>query len=214
MEMFFKKRKRLKRFASAQEIHVAFDQLRQKCPGAAYIFARTLYNGSDMIEDTETPASQKITHIDAQIVEAKATSGADSGVGILGMRFTRLLIKFMNEDVESSIWFSGVYVQISEQGKTYRGLRTTDSLVSKVKTSRKILEAGGHESVADLITAIRQEAAELILKKPERKAELVVEYKETVMTFLALFDMREEAEEQNLFPLINEIDVWLRQAET
>jgi hypothetical protein len=197
-------------------IQVAFDDLQQECPGAAYIFARCLNNAREILDNSDISRPEKIEVIERQISDAAPVTHTDAGLSILGMKFVLLILDAEQDDIEGSLMYSVAFRGIAQFGECYREICDEDRLPPKSDNTKELLKSIGQSCLADVVAEIEDDFKELVAKHEGASAKqgdedirpilaLHDRRDEDIWSFIALYDLRDEAAFGSLEPRIRQL---------
>jgi hypothetical protein len=177
----FGKKKAAGEFLAATGLWGAFDEMQQECPGAAYIFARTMYNGQAIV-NSRTPEANKRQTLDRAIAEAVPHARADGGVSILAMRAMRQAAAA--RDPAARTTFFETFAAIARHGRTYRELEDRDFLTPPDPEDDNLINGMGADCLGGVV--------EILERDGEASGQKPAEIQESIDTIVATYDIRGE----------------------
>jgi hypothetical protein len=149
----------------ATAIAALHQQMRQEFPGAAYLFARTLFNARGMLDDSSVPISQKVARIDEEIEWAKnrtktvpGYSNASSDIEIAAMRFVLMLLEAAPQNDADYLFACAAFGEIARHGARYRAPNEQDARPPTFESAKRAFAKNGHKSLANCIQKIRTDS--------------------------------------------------------
>jgi hypothetical protein len=196
---FFKRRRQQEKWLlQATKIGTIHQRMTSEVPAAAYLFARTLYNARDVLDDSSMTLARKIAHIDEEIQTSIPLSNADAGIGVIALRFTRMLLASQEHIDVGSFALSAAFGEIAPRGAQYREVDERDERSPTNEDARGILTKRGHECLAGLVQTVRAE----VVSAGQNAAFA----NDDVWSLIAMFDLREEASSGRLAPFMRALE--------
>jgi len=210
-DWFIKKSKyNIENAPSPALIEDTFSTLRKNCPGAAFIFARTLHNARKVVDREDMPMRQKIYSIDKEIGRNRMVARADGGVTLMALRLVRKLLDISQNVPDLAPEYYAAFESIAKQGERYRELTPADKRMPTFPGAHQIL--GKHRCPADFVRAIQKEYDGLLASAEgeEEAARLRNQFDTDRWTLLAMIDLRIEAQSKEIDEAMGQMRVVIR----
>jgi hypothetical protein len=174
-------------------IAIAFDSLRTRAPGAAYLFARTLVNARPLIDDLTIPKTKKIKMVQDEIDESAKLNTGDASLGVntstvfpfLALKFVLRLLEVAERDVDASLGHSCAFGEIAKAGEHYRDLEPRDRQPPPDAGSQALLARQAHTCVGEVVDAVIADFEKMNYDRGRAA--------EDIAMLLAMYDLRGEA---------------------
>lgn len=196
--------------APAADFEEAFAALRGNCPGAAFIFARTLHNARAVVDREDLSIAEKIREIDKEIGRARMVSSSDGGITLMGLRVIRRMLGASQDEPDQAFAYHAVFETIARHGAAYRDLRETDEETPTFPGAARTL--GKHGSPADLVRSVEADYERMFASAEDADAreKLQRQLESDRWTLLAMFDLRKEAESREIDAAMGRMRVLIR----
>lgn len=177
----FGKKKAAGEFLAAAGLWGAFEKMALECPGAAYIFARTMFNGQRLLQ-SGTPDRGKKEALDRAIAESLPHARADGDVSLLALRAMRQAIATSDQAARTT--FFETFTAIAKHGRQYRELENVDFLTPQDPDDDQLINGMGADSLGGVVE-ILEKVGEANNLKPDQ-------IQESIDTIVATYDIRGE----------------------
>jgi hypothetical protein len=173
----------------AAGVPAVFKSMKAECPGAAFLFARTIYNYQESKAALEKAAI--IQQIENEMTWLRSVPSTGNKACYLGVRFVKACaISLRSHDELVRMLTSSAVSEITPFAETYRNLEPRDYQSPTSEIVRLSLEKRGRKCVADAIEAVVAEYEERgLLIHPGSPS-----CSEAVETLLANYDASSEWE--------------------
>ena len=94
-------------------------------------------------------------------MDANSDRGLDGGLSIAALHFVALMLRAEQHIDHGTLMLGAAYANICEHGTQFRQLAEDDYLPPKNEKQRDALKRCGFSTVAEWVTAIRQEGAKI-----------------------------------------------------
>ncbi|MCB1474930.1 MAG: hypothetical protein H6883_14380 [Rhodobiaceae bacterium] len=184
--------------APAADFEEAFASLRADCPGAAFIFARTLHNARAVVDRDDLTVQQKIRDIDKEIGRARMVSSSDGGITVMGLQTVRRMLAASEEQPDQAFAYHAVFETIARHGAAYREMQAEDEATPTIPGVARTL--GKHKSPADLVRSVEADYTRMTASAEDAEARERLQRQLEIdrWTLLAMFDLRQEAQSHEI----------------
>lgn len=183
-------------FLASAGIYQAFERLQRECPGAGYIFARTMLSARPLLSAGMSDPRRR-AEIDRALKATAPHARADGGMSLLALQVLRQAAASTDEAARST-YFSSCE-KIGEHGRKYGEIDEDDYEIPLDLDDAALVQRMGGESLGHCIEQLEIEA----------EGTSPAELQETIDTLVATYDIREEIRSGALPPHIRYIQMIL-----
>ncbi|MFD1941456.1 hypothetical protein [Paradevosia shaoguanensis] len=186
----FGRKKREGEFLAAAGLWPAYENLAASCPGAAYVYARTVYKLLGPLSETRWSDSERRMMLRKQAEETDKTRRSDGGMA--HMAVLTILQMYSWSDATARGVLGEALFKIAQSGIFYRSLTTHDTQAPSDPKDRELLGRNGSKSLSDWVSILHDEMDRSGVGEAERRDEINM--------IVACWDIRAEIRSGKLQP--------------